>query len=123
MSKKKEKDKAKRRSILEKIFAPFAFLICCEPTNPFVVPLSSVAPEGLAVVYTARTPSEAELVRQILQKAGFHVEYVPPATTGAFGTSGSVYVYVHAGEKESAQEFLSQLCRWAEERQAQEDAE
>lgn len=111
--------KTNLRRVVEKIFALFALLMV-EPTNPFAVPFSNAAPEGLEIVYIARTPSEAELVRQILIKAGFHMEYVPPPLTGALGTSGSVCVYVHAGKKESAQEFLSQLQREAGEEKYQE---
>jgi hypothetical protein len=92
----------------EKLFAPFAFLFCV-PTNPYTVPFSTTAPEGLDLVCSAPSTCEGDWIRQVLQDAGFHVEFVPPVTTGAFGTSGSAHVYVHAAEAKEAREFLVQL--------------
>ena len=106
-----KEEKSDKHAITEKIFAPFALLFGGSPTNPYAVPLSVTAPEGLALVHSAANPPEAALISQILQNAGFLVEYVPPATTGAFGTSGSRHVYVHANQKQDACEFLSQLLQ------------
>ncbi len=104
----KKKRKEGERTNKERAFAPFAFLTG-NPTNPVEVPFSSTAPEGLALVYTASNSSEADWVRQVLRDAGFHVEFVPSATTGAFGMSGSVHVYVHTEEVKEALEFLREL--------------
>jgi hypothetical protein len=106
--------KSKKRSIWEKIFAPFGFLTV-NPTNPYKVPLSTTAPKDLLLIHSAPTPAEADLLRQMLHSAGFHVEYVPPATTGAFGSTGSVHVYVRANEKKDACEFISQLWETPEQ--------
>ena len=95
---------------LEKLFAPFVYLLG-QPTNPGAVPFTATEPEGLALIYTAPTAPEADLTRQMLGYAGFRVEYVP-ATTGVFGTTGSVHVYVHADEETEAREFLDEL--WEE---------
>jgi hypothetical protein len=67
------------------------------------------APEGLALVCSAATAAEADLIRQLLKSAGFHVEFVPPDTTGMFGTTGSMHVHVRADEQEEAREFLHEL--------------
>jgi len=101
------------------MFAPFSFF-AGTPTNPVGVPFSTTAPEGLALVCSAPTPSEADLVRQFLQDAGFHVEFVAPVTTGAFGTSGSNHVFVRADEEKEAREFLNQLQEKSAQEQAQE---
>ena len=106
MSEKREKPEA--HSMVQKILTFFGF-ISLTPTNPHTVSFSTTAPTGLALVYSALDPSEANLTCQILRDAGFHVEYVPPVTTGVFGTSGSVHVYVQASEQEEACEFLRQL--------------
>ena len=118
MSKKTEQPKA--HSLREMAFVPLAFLTG-NPTTPHAVPLSTTAPEGLALVCSARTAPEGDLIRQILRDAGFHVEYVPPMTTGLFGTSGSVHVYVHAREQEEACEFLRQLRETSMEEQEEKD--
>ena len=104
----KKRDQSEAHSPAEKAFAPFAFF-AGTPTNPVGVPFSTTAPEGLALVCSAPTPSEADLVRQFLRDAGFHVEFVPPVNTGAFGTSGSNHVFVRADEEEDALKFLNQL--------------
>ena len=116
----KEKGKVDGGSRAERIFAPLAFLTG-NPTNPHAVPLSTNAPEGLALVYSAASPPEADWVRQVLLSAEFHVEYVAASTTGVFGTSGNVHVYVHAGQEKEAREFLSQLREKAAEEHGQED--
>jgi hypothetical protein len=118
MSKKREQSET--HSPTEKAFAPFAFF-AGTPTNPVGVPFSTAAPEGLALVCSAPTPSEADLVRQILQDAGFHVEFVPAVNTGAFGTSGSIHVFVRLDQEKEAREFLDQLQEKSAEEQEQED--
>jgi hypothetical protein len=106
----------KRHSASEKALAPLAFLTGC-PTNPSAVPFSTTAPEGLALVCSASTPAEADLIREVLRNAGFPVEYVPAVTTGAFGTTGNVHIYVQAGQEQGAREFLSQLRETREDGQ------
>jgi DNA-dependent RNA polymerase auxiliary subunit epsilon len=103
----KEK-KSNKHNCIEKVFAPLAFLFHL-PTNPHSVPFSTTAPDGLQIVHSASNVCEADWIREMLQDAGFHVEYVPPVTTGAFGTSGSVHIYVRADEAKEAREFLAQL--------------
>ena len=115
-----KQDKPRAHSFLERAFVPLAFLTG-NPTNPYAVPFSTTAPKGLVLLHSAQNPSEADLIRQILQDAGFHVEYVPATTTGVFGTSGSVHVYVHTSEREDAHEFLRQLREPVNEEQ-EEDA-
>ena len=118
----KKKGKAATHSRTEKIFALFALLTGTGiPTNPHAVLFETIAPEGLAIVCSAASPAEGDLIRQILRDAGFHVEYVPAVTTGVFGTSGSAHVFVHASEEREAREFLSQLREKAVEEQNKED--
>lgn len=112
--------KLKSHSLLEKVFAPFAFLMG-SPTNPQAVPFLTTTPKGLVLVHSAPSTAEADLIRQYLENAGFHVEYVPPVTTGAFGTTGSVHVYVHVDQEEDAREFLRQLLDSAGEGQGEDD--
>ena len=104
----KKKEEPEDDGSVEKNFAPLAFL-AGEPTNPFKVPFINSTPEGMAHVHTAPTPSEADLIRQMLRDAGFHVEYVPPVTTAVFGTSGSNHVFVRADQEKEAREFLNYL--------------
>jgi hypothetical protein len=104
----------------EKAFVPIA-LVTGNPTNPFTVPFPTSTPDGLAHVGSAPNPAEAELTRQTLIDAGFHVEYVPSVTTGVFGTTGSVHVYVRASEKNETCEFLRQLQQTGGETQDEED--
>jgi len=92
----------------EKAAVPIA-LISGVPTNPHAVPFATSTPDGLAHVCSASNPAEAELMRQTLIDAGYHAEYVPSVTTGAFGTSGSAHMYVQASEKDEVREFLRQL--------------
>lgn len=116
----KKESKSKKHSTLEKSFVPLAFLTG-NPTNPNAVPFSATAPEGLALVFSAPTTVEADLIRQVLQNAGFHVEYVSPVSTGVFGTRGSVHVYVHASQEKDACEFISQLRETTGEEQDKAD--
>ncbi|PKO16055.1 hypothetical protein CVU37_11925 [candidate division BRC1 bacterium HGW-BRC1-1] len=124
MSEKREKrekrEKPKAHSLVQKMLAPFG-LLTGTPTNPHVVSFSTTAPSGLALVYSAPTPPEANLTCQILRDAGFHVEFVPSATTGVFGTTGSVHVYVHESEQEEACEFLRQLRETSTEEAEEND--
>ena len=118
MSEKRKKPKA--HSLVQKMLAPFG-LLTGTPINPNAVSFSTTAPRGLALVYSAPTPPEANLTCQILRDAGFHVEYVPPVTTGVFGTAGSVHVYVPANEEEEACEFLRQLRETSKEEAEEND--
>jgi len=115
-----DKNESPETSSAEKQFTPFVSLTD-NPTNPNAVPFSTTAPEGLALVYSAGNPSEADLTRQVLRDAGFHVEYVPSVTTGVFGTTGSAHVYVDACQEKEACEFLRQLRETAVEEQLQDD--
>ena len=116
----KKEAKSGKHSILEKLFAPFAFLTG-NPTKPSAVPFLATAPKGLALVFSASIPAEADWIRQVLRNAGFHVEYVPPVTTGVFGTSGSAHVYVRADQNQDAREFISQFLETAGENRNKED--
>ena len=91
------------------------------PAAPFEVPFFSDVPEGLAIAYTAANSAEADMVRQMLQDAGFHVEYVASYRSGVWIAGSSVHVYIHADEVEEARLFLRQLNEKAAEEQSRED--
>ncbi len=76
------------------------------PANP--AGFSGAAPHGLALLHVAGTMAEAEMLRQVLTEAEFHVEYVAGAATGIFGTAGNNSVYVQANEFEHARAFLDE---------------
>ena len=95
------------RSFWEKVMTPFVFLTG-NPTKPHAMTIATTAPDGLALVHSATNPAEADYLRQVLQGEGFHVEYVPPVTTGIFGTTGSPHIFVAAEEEDEAREFLRQ---------------
>jgi len=75
------------------------------------VPFTATAPDGLALIFSAPPRPEADWVRQVLAEGGFHPEYVPSISTGVFGTTGSVHIFVPAEEKARALAFLEEL--WA----------
>lgn len=70
--------------------------------------MQSNAPEGLALIYTAANTVEAEMLRQILNEAGFHAEFVPSSFMGIFGAGGNSDIYVAADEAEAAGKFLKE---------------
>lgn len=78
------------------------------PTNTGRVIVEEGA-AGLKLLHTANTAAEAEMLRQLLADAGFYVEYVPSASTGMFGTSGSSTIYVRPLEYDDANLFLNQF--------------
>ena len=92
-------------SLWEKLLSPFAFLTG-NPTRPHKVPYMATEPTGLVLIHSALNPAEADLLRQVLQNEGIRVEYVPPVTTGVFGTTGSPYIYVPADQETEARNFL-----------------
>lgn len=77
------------------------------PTNPGRV-MVDLSPQGLKLVHTAGTVSEAGWLTQVLRDAGFTMQYVPSASTGIFGTSGNSSIYVIPDEYDEALEFLNQ---------------
>lgn len=72
------------------------------------VSIPSGTPDGLQLVYTAINTIEADMLRQVLADAGFSVEFVPSASTGVFGTSGSSEIYVAAPEAQAAAAYLNE---------------
>lgn len=78
---------------------------------PYRVPFLGVlegCPTGLKPLYTANSSPEAEMLRQVLIDASFHVEYVPTPATGVFGVTGSSTIYVPEDELGAATEFLGE---------------
>lgn len=104
-------DKRPPHSTAERAFALWSLLMVGSPTDAGAIPPIRTAPSGLRLVYSAPTASEAEWLRQMLLQSGFHVEFVPSITSGIFGTTGSVDVYVEAEQAEDAIEFLGELAR------------
>jgi hypothetical protein len=78
------------------------------PTDPYRVPFLEGCPMDLKALYTAGSSPEAEMLRQVLIDAGFHVEYVPSPATGVFGVTGNSTIYVPAGEFDAATQFLGE---------------
>lgn len=76
------------------------------PANPYRVPFLEGTPVGLKALHTAESIPEADLMRQLLIEAGFHVEYVPGTAMGVFGISGSSTLYVPEAEYAAAAEFV-----------------
>ncbi len=87
---------------------PFkAFMMSANiPLNASQVPFIEPDPDGLKLLFTAASSPEAELLRQVLIEAGFHIEFVPSTVTGVFGLTGNTCIYVPAGEYAEAQAFL-----------------
>lgn len=69
------------------------------PPMPY---LREQAPAGLKRFHIADSVPEADLLRQVLAGAGFHVEYVP----GSGRDAGSRTLYVSETEYAEADEFL-----------------
>lgn len=101
-------DRPMRSATWKKLVALAPCLLSCTPTNPHEIATSVKAPRGLSLVYCAATVAEADLMRQVLEEAGFHPEFVPSVTTGVFGTTGSAYVFVPKAETEEVESFLKQ---------------
>lgn len=76
------------------------------PINPSRIHFLEGTPMGLELLYTADSIPEADMLRQVLIEAGFHVEYVPASAMGVFGVSGSPTLYVPDSELAAAAEFL-----------------
>lgn len=72
-------------------------------------PSPSDTPDGLVYLYSERTSEEAELTRQILREAGFHVEFVPQMWSGIYGQRGSPDIYVRTDEVQEVLGFLKDL--------------
>ena len=98
---------ASLRPSWKKLFSTVPFFILGTPTNPNRVLVGYTEPEGLTLVHCAATTAEADLLRQILEDAGFRPEYVSSVGPGGFGTSGSPYVCVPAEEGEEARRFIA----------------
>lgn len=77
------------------------------PTNTGRVIVEESAAGG-RLIHTADTSAEADMLRQLLADAGFHIEFVPSASMGIFGTPGNSSIYVKPAEYEDAQAFLNQ---------------
>lgn len=107
-----DEDRAEPLSLSERMFALYSLLVSGTPTDAGKIPLIRTAPSGLKLLHSASTASEAELLRQTLLEAGFHVEYVPSKSSGIFGTTGSVDVYVKAEETGEALAFLREWERY-----------
>ncbi len=78
------------------------------PTNPGRV-MVDMAPQGLKLLHTTDTVTEAEWLTQVLRDAGFNMQHVASASTGIFGTSGNSSIYVRPDEFEDATSFLDQF--------------
>ena len=77
------------------------------PSQPMRLPLLTPAPKGLALAYTADDYLQADLLRQLLEQQGFHPEWVPPFTTGAFAINHSPHIFVPQDEVQPAREFIA----------------
>lgn len=93
---------------IQKAFAWVFGWICMLPSNNNRVPFLNTSPQGLRLIHAADHPAEADLLRQVLAEAGFHVEYVPSIGTGVFGTQGNRNVYVHESQADEAAAFLAE---------------
>lgn len=67
------------------------------------------APRGLVLLHVTATTAEADMLRQVLTEAGFHMEYVAGAATGIFGTTGNNSIYVQSAEFDQADAFLKEF--------------
>ncbi len=99
----KIKDSLRKRGFLKVLLCGAAG----QPTNPGRV-MVDLAPQGLKLLHTANTVTEAEWLTQILRDAGFAMQYVPSASTGIFGTSGNSSIYINRDEYDEALDFLNQ---------------
>src|SRR5262245_46370246 len=61
---------------------------------------------GLQVVAAAANEPEADLIVQRLAQAGISATSQRPIGSAEWGTSGSHYIYVEAGERDRAREIL-----------------
>lgn len=94
-------------------FKTLFFAANVTPTNAHRVFAEEEA-AGMKLLHSASTAAEADLLRQILAEAGFHMEHVPSASTGVFGTFGNSNIYVRAEEFEDAEQFLREYLTGAE---------
>jgi hypothetical protein len=91
-----------------KVLSRFLSLLFGVPADPaYTDPPFSPAPDGMRWIHTADNAAEADMLRQMLQANGFHVEFVPSATAGVFGTTGSPHIYMPEDEADAASQFLA----------------
>ncbi len=100
-------DKLKRAIREPGYLKTLVFAAAVVPTNTGRVIVEDDA-ASLRLLHTANTTAEADMLRQLLIDAGFHIEYVPSASTGIFGTSGSSSIYIQPDQFEDADAFLKQ---------------
>lgn len=71
------------------------------PTMPGRVIVDETA-QGMRLLHTADTNTEAGWLQQALAEAGFYMEYVPSAAAGIFGITCNNSIYVRPEEFDEA---------------------
>lgn len=90
------------------------------PTVPGRVIVDESA-QGMRLLHTADTITEAGWLQQALAEAGFYMEYVPSTAAGIFGITGNNSIYVRPEEYNDARDFLDEYLNAPVE--PQDDAE
>ncbi len=80
-----------------------------QPTNHAEVVLGGMDPGGFRLLHAAPNVAEADMLRQVLIDAGFHMEHIPTANTGVFGTTGNHNIYALNAEYDAADAFLKEF--------------
>lgn len=97
------------KRLFKRLGSLFLFGAMVQPTNAARVVLGQAEPDGLRFLHAAATIPEAEMLRQVLTDAGFHIEHVAAAATGAFGINANSSIYVRADQYEEADAFLREF--------------